>query len=296
MTPQQRDKIIDALIAFRNNNWDGNDAEFAKAFDINPAVFNRIKKGERERIVADDKLITLGRKLQVNWKDAAPWNVVNTYVFEKITTQLRYCKENGIARIFCDKADTGKTTAAKQFMLQERNVYYIDCSRVKARTQLIRALARTIGVNSKGPVRDVIDDTIYMLQATDKPLVILDEAGDLHYEAWLEIKAYWNALEGYCGWYMMGADGLRRKIDNNLRSERVGYAEIFRRFGSQYMTVVSKMNPVDQKLFYASEAEKVAHANLQQGTDYLTFIKKTKVDSLTRLKEDIQKSRQINAI
>ncbi len=47
--------------------------------------------------------------------------------------------------------------------------------------------------------------------ARGTPLVVLDEAGDLQYEAFLELKALWNATEMCCGWYMMGADGLRRR-------------------------------------------------------------------------------------
>jgi hypothetical protein len=292
----QREKIIEALLNYRKNQFDGTDSQFAKIFDINASAFNRLKKGERERIIRDDKLVTIGRKLEVHWRDAAPWKIVETEVYQYITEQLKYCKQNSIARIYCDLADVGKTTAAKAFMLREKNVFYLDCSKVKARTQFVRALARVVGVNDKGSIAGVIADTVYMIQCIDRPLVILDEAGDLHYEAWLEIKAFWNALEGYCGWYMMGADGLRVKIENNVRNKKVGYAEIFRRFGSEFMCIANKKDKVNKKIWYYSQAEIIAHANLPQGYDYAEFVSKRRVDSLTRLKEDIQKIQKPNLL
>ena len=36
---------------------------------------------------------------------------------------------------------------------------------------------------------------------------------------------------------MMGADGLRVKIDRNLGRKKVGYTEIFSRFGNRYQRV-----------------------------------------------------------
>ncbi len=69
-------------------------------------------------------------------------------------------------------------------------------------------------------------------------LIIIDEAGDLDYPAFLELKAFWNATEGSCGWFMIGADGLRTKIESGIHSRRVGFREIFSRFSESYASVV----------------------------------------------------------
>jgi hypothetical protein len=76
------------------------------------------------------------------------------------------------------------------------------------------------------------------VKAITTPLVILDEAGDLDYPAWLELKALWNATEDVCGWYMIGADGLEAKIKRFIGCRKVGYTEIFRRFGSRFQHIV----------------------------------------------------------
>jgi hypothetical protein len=292
LTAFQKEKIIQALIAYYNSQWDGSDAQFATVFDINPAVWARLKKGEREKVVRDEKLATIGRMLDVHWKDNTPWQIVNTKVHTYITEQLAYCQQHSISRIYCDIADIGKTTAARQYKLRNKHAFYIDGSKHKSKQAFVRALAKAVGAAERGSLLKVIADTVYLLQALDKPLVIIDEAGDLSYEAFLELKGYWNALEGYCGWYMLGADGLAKKIDNNIRNQKVGYPELFRRFGSEYMNVMRKLNPVEQKLLYASMANMIATANLPAGSDAGGFVKARRISSLTRLKEDIEKEKR----
>ena len=65
------------------------------------------------------------------------------------------------------------------------------------------------------------DALLAYLRTIDTPLVILDEAGDLQYEAFLELKALWNATERCCAWYMMGADGLKEKINRAIEGKKV---------------------------------------------------------------------------
>ena len=195
-----------------------------------------------------------------------------------------------MARIFCDIADIGKTTTAKAYQLSQKNVYYIDGSRNKTRSQFLVAIAKAVGVGVNANLRTIFEDIVFIIQATTRPMIIIDEAGDLSYEAWLEIKALWNALEGVCGWYMMGADGLKKKIEGGLRTKKVGYAEIFRRFGSGYMKA-SPDNPATERVWLRSQAEAVAHANKPAGSETEQFVKNTL--SLTRIKENINKAKAV---
>ncbi|MGQ3647375.1 AAA family ATPase, partial [Ornithobacterium rhinotracheale] len=92
---------------------------------------------------------------------------------------------------------------------QKKNAFYIDCSQAKTKQLFIRLLAKTIGVDSTGRYADVKNTLKTYLAYLEKPLIVLDEAGDLDYTAFLELKELWNATQGHCGWYMIGADGLR---------------------------------------------------------------------------------------
>jgi hypothetical protein len=88
-----------------------------------------------------------------------------------------------------------------------------------------------------GRYQDVYKDLVFYLRSIQNPLIILDEAGDLEYPAFLELKALWNATDRSCGWYMMGADGLKAKIERNLEHLKVGYAEILSRMGNRFQKI-----------------------------------------------------------
>lgn len=287
LAPLQRDKIYDAILAFRKN-FDGSQRDYCKMMGINDSAYSQLKGGKRDNLISDDKLVRLGRKLQVNFSSAPTWKVVETEAFHYLTGQFEYCQQNNISRIFCDKADIGKSEAAKQYMLMGNNVFYLDCSQAKSRTEFIRSIAKMVGVGHTGSVKDVYRDTVYMLHSMETPLIILDEAGDLSYPAFLEIKSYWNALEGACAWYLMGADGLAKKIQANVDCKRVGYAEILRRFGDEYMTITGKMNAVEITQFLKRQILDIAVANLPEGVDLKDVTKNTL--SLTRVKENIRKA------
>ena len=288
----QRKKIIEALLEYRKN-YEGSNNDFCKTMGIHPTAYSAVKTalgkdGPLDRIISDDKLVMIGRRLNVNFSSEAPWKVVHTETFDYIVASLEHCQLNKTARIFCDIADIGKTAAAKHYMLTAQNVFYVDCSQYKSRTEFIRALAKIVGVKTTGSLKDVYRDTIYMLHAMAKPLIILDEAGDLAYSAFLEIKSYWNQLEGACGWYMMGADGLAKKITSLVDAKKVGYAEILSRFGGEYMSITGKMNPAEIVQFRKRQVNDMAHYNLPEGVDIKDVTKNTL--SLRRVKENIRKA------
>jgi hypothetical protein len=106
----------------------------------------------------------------------------------------------------------------------------------------------------------------YLNQNIDPPLIILDEAGDLKYDAFLELKALWNATEGGAAWFMMGADGLKAKITRSINCKKVGYTEIFRRYGSKYRKVTPDGRE-DLIRFKRDQAALIARANAPKGTD-----------------------------
>ena len=92
----------------------------------------------------------------------------------------------------------------------------------------------------------------------------------MDYNAFLELKELWNATPRGCGWYMIGADGLRAKIDRGIDCKKVGYAEIFDR----YSTFV-KLVPVgteDKKKFYKKLIGDVAYVNIENKEDVNKFI------------------------
>lgn len=113
----------------------------------------------------------------------------------------------------------------------------------------------------------------------------------MQYEAFLELKALWNATERCCGWYMMGADGLRAKIDRNVECLKVGYAEMLSRFGDTF----SRVTPEDEKerqKFLKAQAAIVAKVNAPEGTNIMQIVNASD-GGLRRVYTEIEKIKKM---
>ena len=228
-------QIVAAIEA--NRSMYASDAKFAIALGINAAQFSTIRKGKLDRVLSDTNWISIARRLDVQLGARQEWKTAKTPVYMYIYNQLKECQDNSQSGLLCDRADVGKTYTARCYVKENRNAVYIDCSQVKSKQKLIRQIAREYGINHTGRYADVYEDLVYYLRTLENPLVILDEAGDLDYAAFLELKALWNATEFACGWYMMGADGLKQKIETNMGRKKVGYEELFSRFGKRFLKI-----------------------------------------------------------
>jgi hypothetical protein len=246
-------KILDGLKSARER-FAGSDAKFAVSIGISGSQYSRVKRGDLDRVISDAQWITIARKLGVNLTDAPEWKTANTPVYQFITAQLKSCQDNGLSALLCDLSDIGKTYAAKIYAATNKNVCYVDCSQVKGKQELIRYIAKSFGCESVGRYNDVYEDLVFYLKTLSAPLIILDEAGDLAYSAMLEIKALWNATELACGYYMMGADGLKEKIRRAIEGKKVGYTELFSRFGKRYGKCVPVAREESERMLAASAA------------------------------------------
>lgn len=253
-------KKIAAAIAADFENFAGSMSQHAGKFGISASVYNRIKNGETDRVLADAKWVNIGRKLNVVFGDGGEWKTARTPVYVFIEQQLEFCQQNSGWALLADEAGIGKTYTARQYAKTHKNVIYVDCSQVKSKNQFIRYIAKEFGLDYVQRLYDVEQDLIYYIKTVPQPLIILDEAGDLHYEAFLELKTLWNATEGCCAWYVMGADGLREKINRGIRNKKVGFAEIFDRLGAraQRITPDGKQERED---FFTLQAAAVIKAN-----------------------------------
>lgn len=259
--------------------------KMAIAIGINAAQLSRILKGDWENVVSDANWLTLARKMDIAIGQQTPIVAAETETYKFITTQLSLCQQQSLSAMLCDYAGIGKTFAARYYVKQHKNAIYIDCSQVKSKQKLIRQIAKEFGVDHTGRYTDVYADLVYYLRSLDHPLIILDEAGDLDYAAFLELKALWNATEYLCGWYMMGADGLKKKFERHLYNKKVGYAELFRRFGERYQRITPEGKEALEE-FKRRQIAIVAKANGLTNVQEL-YVKTQ--GSLTRLYIELQK-------
>jgi hypothetical protein len=269
ITTEFKEKIASALFEDRKN-FDGSDTSFAKKWSINAAVYNRIKKGERSGLLKDAHWMEIARELDVTM-NSSKWKLARTDVFNVIEEDINFCKENSKSRICVDDCGIGKTYSAKYISRKLTNCFYIDGSQAKTKQQLIRTLAKEIGINNNGRYIDVKEKTKYYLKSLPKPMVIIDEAGDLDYTAFLELKEMWNATDHVCGWYLMGADGLRAKITRGINNEKVGFKEMFSRHSEKYTTIVPPGNQ-ERLAFYRRLITDVLSVNMDDPTNLTKIV------------------------
>lgn len=247
------------------------DNRHSVALGISASVYNAIKKGNYDRQVSEANWICIARRLGVVLKKEMAWVAAETPTFLFINEQLTLCQQSSISAILCDMPNIGKTFTARIYAQNHRHAVYVDCSQVKSKQKLIRHIAKEFGVGNNGRYSDVYADLVGYLRVIDTPLIILDEAGDLQYEAFLELKALWNATERCCAWYMMGADGLKQKIERAIEGKKVGYTEMLSRYGDTY----SRVTPEDGKereKFLKAQAMIVAKLNAPKGTDVRSLV------------------------
>ena len=289
ITTENKQKIMAAINANRVNY--PSYAKHAASLGITTSVYSSVKNGQTDRVLSDANWIGIARRLGVNLRGEIEWKAAKTATFQYITAQLEFCQQSSLSGILCDMPNIGKTFTAKHYVKNHRNAIYVDCSQVKTKLKLIRQIAAEFGVDSKGRYSDVYDDLVYYLRSIDAPLIILDEAGDLQYEAFLELKALWNATERCCAWYMMGADGLKAKINRSIECQKVGYTEMLSRYGDRY----SKVTPDDgreREYFLNEQASVVARLNAPDGMDVTQIVRKT-AGGLRRVYTEIEKLKMI---
>lgn len=285
VTTEIKNKIVAAIAQARENY--PSDAKHSASLGINAGVYSAIRNGQTDRVLSDANWITIARKLGVSLRGEIEWKAAKTETFKYITTQLEAIQERGLSTILCDLPNIGKTFTARHYVGTHANAVYIDCSQVKTKLKLVRRIAAEFGVDSKGRYADVYDDLVYYLRSIDRPLVILDEAGDLQYEAFLELKALWNATERCCAWYMMGADGLKEKIKRSIECRKVGYTEMLSRYGDRYCKVTPD-EAKDRDAFLKEQARVVAKVNAPEGADVAQIVRKSG-GGLRRVYTEIEK-------
>lgn len=261
---QTKERIIEAIKQDFVNY--PNKSKHAMALGINAGVYGDITKGNYEKKLSDASFISIARRLGVSLRNEMPWRAAETAVFVYITEQLEMCQRSSLSGLLCDVPNIGKTFSAKAYVKTHPNAVYVDCGQVKTKMRMVRFIAKEFGLNGNGRYADVYDDLVYYLKSIDRPLIILDEAGDMNPETFLELKALWNATDRTCGWYMMGANGLKAKIQRNRNADTLGYEEMFSRYGDNY----NRVTPEDEKertVFLKAQAAIVAKLNAPAGTN-----------------------------
>ena len=284
-TDKQKSTIVAARASDRQRY--PSDAKHAASLGVSTSSYSDVKNGRLDRTLSEAEWIRIARKLSVDLREGMEWKAANTATFRYITAQLEFCQQSSLRSILCDMPNIGKTFTARHYVRTHANAVYIDCSQVKTKTQLVKKIASEFGAGSNGWYVEIYNDLTYYLRSVERPLIILDEAGDLKNEAMLELKALWNATERCCAWYMMGADGLKERLRRSIESKMVGYTEMLSRYGDRYNHVTPD-DARERERFLMDQAALVAKPNAPEGADGAEVVRKTQ-GGLRRVYTEIEK-------
>lgn len=260
ITQEFKERVVKAILESRER-YSGSDAQYASVLGMNKSVYSQLKNGASvERLLSDAKLLMIGRKLNVQATERS-WKFARTIVFERIEEEVLFCKEFSKSRIFVDKCAIGKTYSAKILAQKLENCFYVDASQAKTERAFARLLAQTIGADTTGTIADIKESIKYFLNSMPAPVVIIDEAGDLQQTAFIALKEYWNATDGRCGWFLMGAEGFRLKLMKGTSKAKESYKEIFSRFSDRFSSIVPA-NEAQRIDFYRRLLSDVLKANM----------------------------------
>jgi len=233
------------------------------ALGISASQLSRVINGDIDGVLSDANWLNIARKYDVSANGQAGIETAKTIVFNHIWAQLEFAQKNSVSGILCDRADIGKTHTAVVYARENKNVAYVDCGRAKTKYHFVRAISKEFGLTTNGGFNDIFENLVFYLKTIDKPLIILDEFGDLRYETYLEFKALWNATDKNCAWYAMGADGLKVKIDRSIGRNKLGFAEIFSRLGNKFQ----RITPLTDQEFTQFQKQQIATIGKANGCE-----------------------------
>ncbi len=235
-TLEEKKQIADNILALhKSSGLSGR--KFAASIGFKEADISNLNTGawqKNPKLIGDQKWLRLAQRAGFTRDVELKLEAAHTAVFDYITEQLRVCQSASTYSLMCDSAGIGKTYACQHYKRENPYVLYIDCSLCPKATQFKRTFSAAAGIAPIGSIDEVFEAAILSVKQMNKPLLILDEAGDLNDNVFKVVKRLYNDLEDVCGICLFGAGGLKHKIERGISCNKVGFEELFSRFGRDY--------------------------------------------------------------
>lgn len=194
---------------------------------------SNIVNGKYENI-SDEMFRNIASQISSRTKESG-WQIVETSAYQEIRYALYDAQHWRNVTWIVGEAGCGKTTTARLYTDENREVFYILCSEDMKKGDFVREIARKVGIKTDGHnIREIwsliLDDVIQM----DAPLLIFDEADKLTEPVFHYFISMYNKLEDKSGIVFMSTDYIKKRISLGLRHQKPGYKEFFSRMGRKY--------------------------------------------------------------
>lgn len=233
MTNNEKQLIADKLRAYVAKYASQNKA-VASMKGTSAGTVSNILNGKWENISEDMWRKVSDQVKSVGDKDGG-WQIVETQAFHDITLALRDAQDYKNVTWVVGEAGSGKTTTARIFGEENKEVFYILCSEDLHKGDFVREIATKMGIRTDGyTVRELwmtIQDELIQM---DAPLLVFDEADKLIESVFQYFISLYNKIEDKCGVVFLSTDYIKTRISRGLRCKKRGYKEFYSRIGRKY--------------------------------------------------------------
>ena len=196
-------------------------------------TISSIMNGKYENI-SDEMFRNIASQVGCRSKDTG-WQIVETSAYQEIRYALDDAQRWRNVTWVVGEAGCGKTTTARLYTEEHKEVFYILCSEDMKKGDFVREIAQKVGIKTDGHnIREIwgliLDDVIQM----DAPLLIFDEADKLTEPVFHYFISMYNKLEDKSGIVFLSTDYIKKRINLGLRHQKPGYKEFFSRMGRKY--------------------------------------------------------------
>lgn len=180
--------------------------------------------------------------------DSGEWKTVETAALQEMVYAMEDAQQWKNVTWVVGEAGCGKTTAARLYEEEHREVFYILCSEDMRRSDFVRTIARKVGIRTDGmSIRDMLDAVTDSLVQMDAPLLLFDEADKLIESVFHYFIDLYNRLEDKCGMVFFSTSYIRRRMKTGLQYDKKGYNEIHSRIGRKFF----ELEPTGPRDVYA---------------------------------------------
>ena len=215
-TNTEKSTIVSMLTQLQETSGAQSDAKFATRIGIDKATWSRAKREEMWSMLSDGMWLRMAQYVRFSRNAHTSWNHADTSVSRFLFQQFEMCQRMGMTAMLADDPGIGKTHCMREYERTHANVMCIDCSVSNTKGSFIRAIAQAAGVSVKGKLQALLDSAIYAICLMEKPLIIFYESGDLEPGALFQLNKLYHSCELSCGFFIMGSDGFKRRIQRGV--------------------------------------------------------------------------------
>lgn len=241
MTVEQKLKIVEGAKAYlKEKNL--SQADFSAHTKINQAYLSHMLNGKFvlktdtvEVEIADKWFMALaeaiGLELNKNF-----WGTVQTVQFTEIIGALESAKQTRRSgSIICDTG-MGKTYLVEKFCMKHPNsVIRVKASKMHKLADILNEIMAKLRIPATGTatvhrLNKVIHEFKWMHRRGEQPMLIIDEAENMHAYVFAFLKALYDGIDQYCPIVLIGTEELTDKMLRLKRKNKDGMPQFYRRF------------------------------------------------------------------